>query len=357
MSTITQILMKWYDRGRRDLPWRRTRNPYEIWVSEIILQQTRVDQGLPYYTRFLRRFPDIASLADAPADEVLRIWQGLGYYSRARNMMTAAKQVMDQYGGHFPAAYSGILGLKGIGPYTSAAIASICFGEAVPVVDGNVVRFLARLFGITEPANSAAVRDRIRSMAGGLMDPERPGDFNQAMMEFGALVCTPRNPGCPACILKKRCMAYRAGTVGSIPAMPKAKKPAERYFNYIVASRKRGSGEAVFIRKREEDDIWKGLYEFPMIETHRSVSAAGLARTDAWKMLFGESEPLVTSAGKTVKHILSHQVIRARFIEAVVKRPPQGGFHSVPVKELSGYPFPKLIVNFLSRRNKGKLRD
>jgi A/G-specific adenine glycosylase len=346
MMKTSRKLMKWYDSNRRDLPWRRTRDPYAVWVSEIILQQTRVDQGLAYYLRFLERFPGVRSLAEAGPDEVLRVWQGLGYYSRARNMQTAARQIMERFGGVFPGRHEEILALKGIGPYTAAAIASICFGEPVPVVDGNVLRFLSRLYGIKDPVEGSKGRNRVAALAASLMDPARPGDFNQAMMEFGALYCKPQNPDCGSCVFKKECVANLEGNVPSIPAKGSLKKTTNRYFHYLVVRSGKSKGDGVYLHKREGEDIWKGLYEFPLIETGKTVSAARLVGSEEWNRIFKSSGARFIRAGKTVKHVLSHRVIHARFYEVEVGKPLKEDFILVPEKQLSKYPLPRLIEKF-----------
>ena len=348
MMKVTTKLLKWYDANRRDLPWRRTRDPYAVWVSEVILQQTRVDQGLDYYLRFLERFPGIRSLAEADPDDVLRVWQGLGYYSRARNMQEAARQMMDQHGGHFPGTYHSILSLKGIGPYTAAAIASICFSEATPVVDGNVLRFISRLHGIRDPVDSLLTRNRIAGIAGKMMEPGRPGDFNQAMMEFGALWCKPVNPGCGSCIFRRECVAYREGAVGEIPLKAKAKQSSGRYFNYLVVRLRQNGNEVLFLRRREKDDIWKGLYEFPLIETDKPVSLKSLMKAEEWEMLFKGTGAVAVKEGKTVKHVLSHRVIHARFHIVFVNKPLKGQFVRISMGELDQFPVPKLIAKFLN---------
>lgn len=344
---IAGRLLKWYHTHRRELPWRGVRDPYRVWVSEIILQQTRVDQGLGYYFRFLERFPDLPSLASAAPDEVLKAWQGLGYYSRARNMHHAARQVTAAFNGRFPSTSREIRMLKGIGDYTAAAIASICFDEAVPVVDGNVIRFLGRLSGISEPLDTTAGKKKIFALASELITGTPPGDFNQAMMEFGALYCKPVNPGCGSCIFRKMCKAHLTGQVALIPVKSRPKKPADRYFHYLVATLKTPEGELLFLRRREGNDIWKGLYEFPMIETARPLTADRLVKSDEWNGLFRGSGARLLKAGGTVKHQLSHQLIHARFYEVTLRKPLPGEFRMIPRERLEEFPFPRLISRYL----------
>lgn len=231
---IGGIIREWYEKNRRELPWRETHDPYRVWLSEVILQQTRVDQGLGYYRRFLEAFPNVDALARASEDEVLKLWQGLGYYSRARNLHQAAREIMAERGGALPEDYEGWLKVKGVGAYTAAAIASICFGEPRAVVDGNVSRVIARIHGVETPVNSSAGAREIAALAGGMLDRSDPGTHNQAMMEFGALQCIPRDPGCPVCPVQVQCIANRTGEVNRLPVKRPRKKPVDRYFYYYI---------------------------------------------------------------------------------------------------------------------------
>ena len=255
MNSFTQTLLAWYEANGRDLPWRRTRDPYAIWISEIILQQTRIAQGQAYWERFLEAFPDVERLAAASEDEVLRLWQGLGYYSRARNLHAAARQIVAE--GRFPDTFAGIRALKGVGDYTAAAIGSIAFGLPEAVVDGNVYRVLARHYGIDTPVGTPAAKKEFSTLAQSLLPPERPGDFNQAMMDFGAVQCTPAAPACLLCPLQDSCAALAAGTVEALPLRQKAAAVQLRRFCYVYL-RFRGR---TAIRRRGPGDIWQGLYE------------------------------------------------------------------------------------------------
>jgi A/G-specific adenine glycosylase len=344
----THKLLTWYKHHLRDLPWRRTSDPYMIWVSEIMLQQTRVEQGLDYYLRFTRRFPDIRSLAEAEPDEVMKAWQGLGYYSRARNMQWTARHIVEENEGTFPRKYHEILALKGIGPYTAAAIASICYGEPTPVVDGNVLRFLSRLHGIKEPVDSANGRNTIRDLASTMMDRHAPGEFNQALMEFGALYCKPKKPDCRHCIFRMDCLAYKTGRVEELPARTKKTVVVPRYFTYLVVRFRKRDKDYFFLQKREEKDIWKGLYEFPLIETARPVSPKTLMQSQAWAAIFKGTVEEFVSCGKMTKHFLSHRVINARFYEVKVKKALRGKFIMVPDADIKNYPLPRLIERFVS---------
>lgn len=343
---ISDILARWYDDHKRDLPWRKTGDPYAIWVSEIILQQTRVIQGIDYYHNFMSHFPDLQSLAESKIEEVLRVWQGLGYYSRARNMHTAARQLIMDFGGVFPSSYGEILKLKGIGPYTAAAIASIVFNEPRAVIDGNVHRVIARLFGLFEPPGLVGEKCGICMQADALLDRSRPGIHNQAVMEFGALVCTPANPSCLICPLQKHCAAYGKNQVKELPVRSKKIKQKHRYFHYLIMH----SGDRFLIRQRTTKDIWQHLFEFPLIETPRPTSPGRLMESQSWKELFTDSRNKPLRVSKNIKHILTHQVIHAKFYhldyfpgdQAIIS-----SFQEVYLSEIGNYPVPKLIENYL----------
>ena len=343
---ISEILVRWYHDHKRDLPWRKTKDPYAIWVSEIILQQTRVVQGIDYFHRFMNRFPDLQSLAEARIEEVLRVWQGLGYYSRARNMHAAAEQVIMDYGGVFPSSYREMLKLKGIGPYTAAAIASIAFNEPRAVIDGNVHRVLARLFGLFEPPGVAGAKCGICRQAEALLDRARPGTHNQAIMEFGALVCTPANPSCRSCPLQTQCTAFIKNQVKELPVRSKQIKQKQRYFHYFIMQSENG----ILIGQRTGKDIWQHLFEFPLIETARPISPARLMESPSWNQLFMNSQVKPVRVSKIIRHILTHQVIHAKFYhmdnfpdDNIIK----SSFQEVPLSAIGKYPVPKLIENYL----------
>ena len=285
MEPVSDILLSWFAREGRDLPWRRTRDPYRIWLSEVILQQTRVAQGLEYYLRFTERFPDIAALAAAPEDEVLKLWQGLGYYSRARNLHAAARQVMSRFGGVFPATYGEVRALPGVGDYTAAAVCSIVYDAPCAVLDGNVYRVLARLFDIGIPIDTTAGKRTFAELAQLQLDTSRPGLYNQAIMDFGALQCTPAQPRCGDCPLAGRCLALAAGTVGVRPVKQGRAKVRDRWFNYLHVT----CGGQTLLHRRGGGDIWQGLYEFPLIETDKAADFAELAATAAFRELLGNA--------------------------------------------------------------------
>lgn len=348
---ISRILIKWYKIHKRELPWRETRDPYLIWVSEIILQQTRVAQGLDYFIRFTRRFPDVASLASAEEDEVLRIWQGLGYYSRARNMHTAARCIMDKYGGVFPKTYEDVLSLKGIGAYTAAAIVSFAWDQPFPTVDGNVYRVLSRLFAEDTPIDSTKGKKLFYQLAGMILDPAHAGTHNQALMELGALVCLPKNPDCGNCPLCDLCIAFTSGHVSSYPVKVNKTKKSDRYFQYlyIIYNKKQ-----TWLNRRGNGDIWAGLYEFPLIETGHIMDFAELSETASFRQLLGDAGSLnLSSILPPMKHVLSHQILHASFFQIEIERVPESlkSYHSVLCADLENYALPRLIHIYLEKLN------
>lgn len=306
---ISKKLKKWYDTHKRNLPWRETNDPYTIWISEVILQQTRVDQGLDYFYRFTSRFPDVQSLAAANEETVLKLWQGLGYYSRARNLHTAAKQVIEQFCAKFPDNYTDLLKLKGVGEYTAAAVASIAFGEAHAVVDGNVYRVLSRLFAIDAPIDTSEGKKKIAHLANEVLDFENPGLHNQAMMEFGALHCTPNTPNCTGCPLQEQCMAFAMQRTNDFPVKKRKTKVRNRYFHYFHIV----ENGHTYIHKRDKQDVWKNLYEFPLIETDKPRAFHQLMHDEKFQSLFLPKAHTLFYEKLTLKHVLSHQIIHAKF--------------------------------------------
>lgn len=305
--SFSERILTWYAAHKRALPWRETKNPYVIWLSEIILQQTRVEQGMPYFLRFFETFPNVTKFAAAEESEILRLWQGLGYYSRARNMHRASKQVVELHAGDFPTAYQALLELPGVGEYTAAAIASFSKNSPHAVLDGNVFRVLSRYFGIHEPINSTAGKKLFAKLAQEMLDRDHPGDYNQAIMDFGALQCKPKNPDCSTCVLQIDCVAYRSSLVDQLPVKLKGKKSRDRFFHYFVIEKE---GE-VMMSQRGEGDVWANLFEFPMLETTERLAVDQLMENEAYQQLFGDAVPAVL--GAEVKHLLSHQNIYARF--------------------------------------------
>lgn len=333
---------EWYLRYKRDLPWRDTKDPYKIWLSEIILQQTRVAQGLPYYIRFIEKFPTVAALASASEQEVLRLWQGLGYYTRARNLHKCAKEVVSTFNGSFPDNFKDLKTLPGIGDYTAAAIASFSFREPVAVVDGNVFRVLSRIFGIETEINSPEGKALFTKKANELISAQHPDLHNQAVMEFGALFCTPQNPQCDQCVFNKSCFAAKKKIQHLLPVKKKAKASRERYFYYFVIKK----GNSLLMKKREKKDIWHGLYDFLLIEKERSAKIKGLLKSESLKNLALHDDDMEISA--PYKHILSHQVIISRFI--IVQNgsaTPEKGLKYYSLKKIAELPKPILITRFL----------
>jgi A/G-specific adenine glycosylase len=346
---IGEILVDWYEANRRDLPWRETRDPYLIWVSEIILQQTRVAQGLDYYYRFTGRFPDVATLARASEDEVLKYWQGLGYYSRARNLHAAAREVMDRFGGIFPCTFEEVLSLKGVGEYTASAICSFAFRLPRATVDGNVYRVLARLFGVDTPIDSGEGKRYFTALARELMVERSPDRYNQAMMEFGALQCLPRSPGCDSCPLRERCVALATRCVEHLPVKKGKTTVKPRYFNYLHL---RGNGMTLLSR-RSGKDIWQNLYEFPLIESDRPLEFDELCRDARFRQLL-EGVTLLSFEERVAprRHVLSHRVIHARFYDLEVSAfsPAMQAYLPVPDHELGEYAVSRLIQYYLENR-------
>lgn len=352
MEQTSRILIEWYGANRRELPWRETTDPYRIWISEVILQQTRVAQGLGYYLRFTGRFPDVRSLAAASEDEVLRLWQGLGYYSRARSLHAAARDVAGRFGGVFPRSYDEVRSLSGVGDYTAAAVCSIAYGMPKAVVDGNVVRVLSRLFDADIRPDTADGKRYFAELAQELLDPRRAALHNQAVMEFGALQCTPRNPDCTGCPLAAQCLSLARGTVTQRPLKRPKAEVLPRYFHYLHIR----CGGTVLLGKRTGKDIWRNLYEFPLIETDSPADFAGLQRTAAWKELLGEGASLrLLRETAMPPHVLSHRVIHARFYEISLDKPTPALSRYLPVapQELSGYAVSRLTEAYLERTERG----
>ncbi len=326
---ISLSLAQWYEHNKRELPWRNTRDPYKIWLSEIILQQTRVDQGLSYYLQFISNFPDVFSLARAREDDVLKLWQGLGYYSRARNMHKTASEIVSVYKGVFPKDYHTLLGLKGIGPYTAAAIASFAYDQAYPVVDGNVIRVLARIFDIDLPIHSGRANILFNELAGGLLDEANPARHNQAIMEFGALQCKPAQPDCSICPLNELCLACSRGVVDKRPVRKPTPIRKKRFFNYFCLS----NGRYTWLQQRKNKDIWQHLWEFPLYETTELLDwqtattilskllpapQSGLNPIPPSNRTALPNSKMVLRSVQNLNHILSHQHIQARFFTVLI---------------------------------------
>lgn len=344
MNKFSEALLRWYAENKRDLPWRKTTDPYLIWISEIILQQTRVSQGYDYFLRFVNRFPNVEVLASASEDEVMKFWQGLGYYSRARNLHTAAKSMK----GIFPKTYEGVRALKGIGDYTAAAICSFAYGMPCAVVDGNVYRVLSRYFSIDTPIDSTEGKKTFAVLAGEMIDVSHPAEYNQAIMDFGALQCTPQTPDCVSCPLADGCLAQVKGQVSLLPVKKHKTKTINRYFNYIYVR----MGVYTLLRKRTEDDIWKNLFELPLIETEKDLSEEEFLACPQFHAFFVEEDiPVIRSILRNVKHVLSHRIIYAHFYEVNLPENSSSfpGYIRVKTEELENYAVPRLIHAFWER--------
>ncbi len=345
---FTTAILNWYAQNKRSLPWRAQRNPYLIWLSEIILQQTRVAQGLPYYQRFVRAYPDVHRLAAASEDEVLRLWQGLGYYSRARNLHKCARLVAHEHNGVFPDTMMKLLALPGIGRYTAAAIASLAFGEAVPAIDGNVYRVLARYFGDETDITSARAFKHFYQLSLAVLDKGRPGDYNQALMDFGALFCTPRQPGCTHCVLQSGCAAFATNRQQVLPVKSKKTKIRKRNFYYVFMLYK----DKVLMRPRPAGDIWQGLYE-PLLIEHERPRAFGQLQHPLLHLLHQQGLK-ITWQEKNIRHLLSHQLLNVNFAlvtlgedEALAARLVTGAYHWYDLTAAEALPKPVLIANYL----------
>lgn len=363
MSNFSNNILIWYKSHRRDLPWRNTRDPYRIWISEIILQQTRVSQGYDYFLRFIERFPSVQVLANAPEDEVMRLWQGLGYYSRARNLHAAAKSIVSKAvadntkkgvilveatgdNNIFPKTYKEVRALKGVGDYTAAAICSFAYNMPYAVVDGNVYRVLARYFGITEPIDTTQGKKLFAALAQDQLDPSCPADYNQAIMDFGALVCIPQSPQCHDCPLAETCEALRTSKVNALPQKEKKLAIKTRYFHYIWIK----AGDYTFIRKRTERDIWQNLYEFPLVESDHQLTSDEVMQAINTLLVVGEKPQLVLLC-QGVKHVLTHRVIIADFYQLILPSDTRSfaSYQRIKEDQLNDFAFPRLITLFLDK--------
>jgi len=337
---FSEEIIDWYHQNKRDLPWRKTTDPYQIWMSEIILQQTRVDQGLNYFNKFIENYPTIELFASASEKEILNHWQGLGYYSRARNMHFTAKFIVNEYNGVFPAEYKDVLNLKGVGEYTAAAITSFAYELSYPVIDGNVYRVLSRVFGIKLPIDSTAGKKAFKKLAEELIDTKNPSDYNQAIMEFGALQCTPKKPSCEDCPLRLSCYAFKKELIAELPKKEKKIKQRNRFFNYIVII----DDDSIYLKERTAKDIWIGLYDFPLIETDTKIDSFNTIHNS-----FEKSGLELQKRSPEFKHILSHQKIYATFWLVTTKKNVEFDLNHTKIllSEINNYPVPKLIENYL----------
>lgn len=340
MHDFSLLIANWYRQNGRELPWRSTDNPYYIWLSEIILQQTRVNQGLPYYEKFVEAFPTIKDLAESEEQKILNLWQGLGYYSRARNLHFAAQQIMHEYDGIFPSDYKGIKSLKGIGDYTAAAIASFAFKLPHAVVDGNVYRVLSRYFNDPTPIDSTNGKKIFAAYAAELLPKNEPDVFNQAIMELGALVCTPKNPDCENCPVNTTCLAREKQTFTSLPVKAKKTKVTKKHFHYLYPS----DSDSIKLVKRTSKGIWQNMYQFPLIETKTAGSLSNIKKVALakWGMKIIDKKPI-----QQYDHKLSHQHIKVSFWKVDIDKGTDEAIEIVTVDDLQDYPLPRVITRFL----------
>jgi A/G-specific adenine glycosylase len=346
---FTTMLLKWNRQSNtRTMPWKGEKDPYKIWLSEIILQQTRVEQGWDYYNRFIAAFPTVQQLAKAPENKVFKLWEGLGYYSRCKNLIVTAKKITEEYNGVFPHSYEDILQLKGVGPYTAAAIASFAFNSPYAVVDGNVFRVLARYFNNDTAIDSTAGKKIFTELAGILLDKKQPGLYNQAIMDFGAVICKPQQPLCSNCVLNKNCLAYAGDRASQLPVKEKKLTVKNRWFYYVIAQHKND----VLIKKRTAGDIWENLYEFVLYEAVSALDNSAVKNLTAVKNLSGTKQPVINWVSSAYKQKLTHQTIYGQFINITLsKKTTPEGCHWVPFSQLSKLAFPKIITLYLKDKN------
>lgn len=342
-SRLGKTLIDWYQINKRDLPWRDTLNPYIIWLSEVILQQTRVVQGYDYFIRFIKRFPTVESLASSSEEEVLKLWQGLGYYSRARNLHSAAKTVVEKYGGTFPTNYDDILSLKGIGEYTAAAIVSFAYNKPYPVVDGNVYRVLSRLFAIDTPIDSTLGKKEFYDIAYQMLDKKNPGIYNQAIMDFGALQCVPQSPECSFCPASDFCLAHINDEVKNLPVKQGKQKVKTLYFYYFDVRYM----HYTYINRRTGTGIWRNLYEYPLIEADKEMNTEVLTNSYLFGELFADAGHVRLTRVTQMKHVLSHRIIHASFYRANIDN-DLPNYKKIDIDTLNDYPVSRLMHKYIS---------
>jgi len=347
LSTFPGLLLQWNgDLNTRKMPWKGEKDPYKIWLSEIILQQTRVEQGWKYYEKFITVFPDINKLAAAKDEKVYKLWEGLGYYSRCKNLIETARFISKKLKGKFPDTFDDILSLKGVGNYTASAIASFAYDLPYAVVDGNVFRVLSRVFGIKKPIDSTKGKKLFSELALELLDKKQPGIYNQALMDFGAVICKPQNPLCDNCVLKDHCFAYKKGFVNKLPVKEKEIKITTRWFNYLVI----GYNDKIYIRKRIGNDIWRNLHEFVLFETNTDVSAKRLLTRAENEKILKKNSYNVVSISPLYSQQLSHQTIKGRFIKIAIKKElVLSGFKPITLKQLSRHAFPRFLNAYFEK--------
>jgi A/G-specific adenine glycosylase len=342
LNSFARGLISWYETNQRDLPWRKTKSPYRIWLSEIILQQTRIDQGMSYYHKFIEAYPNLRNLAQAEEQDVLKLWQGLGYYSRARNLLKTARLLQEE--SNFPQTAFELQKLPGVGPYTSAAIASFAFGEASPVLDGNVFRFISRYRGILKDPNDPKGKKEIMEFLHEAMPKRAAASFNQALMEFGSLQCKPLNPDCSSCPFSNDCFAFQTNRIEEFPAKKKKVKRGKRFFNYLVYQ----TDELISVQKRSSKDIWAELYQFPLVESDHLLSFEELEV----ELLKHPKQAKIVSTHKRKKHLLSHLDIHSQMVQiAVLETFSMEGVEWVETSKIDAFPWPRIIDKFLEEED------
>ena len=342
--SFSKVLIQWYLQNKRDLPWRNTRNPYHIWLSEIMLQQTRVAQGTPYFLSFTQNFPTVFDLANASEQEVLKLWQGLGYYSRARNLHKTAQYIAFEQNGIFPDNYKDLLNLKGVGDYTAAAIASFCYDETVAVVDGNVFRILSRYFDIESDISNAATKKEFQNLALALIPKDQAAIFNQAIMEFGALQCVPKSPNCEVCVFNDSCLALQKKKVSQLPVKSKKVKVTNRYFNYLIFE---DDQQKTLIQQRTDKGIWYNLYEFPLMETEKEQDFEFISTKVVLDFNYDTTILSISELNPQAQlHKLTHQHLFIKYWKVKVKGNLKNG---IAIEDLKTYPFPIVLFNFIEK--------
>lgn len=347
-SVFTKKLLNWNRlHNTREMPWKGEKDPYRIWLSEIILQQTRVEQGLSYYNKFILQYPSVHDLANAPEQEVFKLWEGLGYYSRCKNLIASAKMISVELKGRFPENYDAVRALKGVGPYTAAAITSFAYNLPYAVVDGNVLRVMARYFGITAPIDSTEGKKLYNSLASSLLEPKHPAKFNQAIMDFGAVICKAQLPQCDICVQQQDCQAYRYNLVKQLPVKEKSLVKKTRWFCYFIIEH----NDHYYIRKRSSGDIWENLYEFVLKESGKELTGDPVSLTSTLQSIVGPGTYVIGNVSEVYRQQLTHQTIIGRFIRVSVGQPiclePQ--YEAVSKANLVKFPFPKIISTWLAR--------
>lgn len=347
---LSKEIINWYKKNKRDLPWRNTNDPYFIWLSEIILQQTRVEQGLPYYHKFIAKYKTVKKLAEANNDDVMKLWQGLGYYNRASNMLKTAREIVKNHQSVFPKTYDELIKLTGIGPYTAAAISSFAYNESRAVVDGNVSRVLSRIFAIEEPINSSKGKNLFEKIANEILDKKNPGLNNQAIMELGALVCKPRQPLCNECPVRLNCEAFKKNSIYDFPQKIKKNKPRNRFVNYFYIEQ----NNTIYIIQRTEKQIWKGLFELPNFDTESSLNEFEIINQIDFKNMFQKSEVIQIKKIFSIKHQLTHQTIYANFFNLSSSKKIKllnESYMLVDIGDINKYAVSRLFDKFLNYLN------